>query len=58
MNIQKRNCFKENSAAYHMEVSMGSVKLLLRTLDLNIVCHSNVRGCSGVLKACGKYYSS
>ena len=58
MNIQKRNCFKENSAASskrHMEVTTRSVKLLLRTLDLKILCHSNVRGCSELLKAWGKY---
>ena len=36
-----------------MELSMESVKLLLRTLDLKIVCNSNVRGCSEVLKAWG-----
>ena len=34
-----------------MEMSMESVKLLLRTLDLKIVWNSNVRGCSEVLKA-------
>ena len=33
-----------------MELSMESVKLLLRTLDLKIVCK---RGCSEVLKAWG-----
>ena len=36
-----------------MEISMESVKLLLRKLDLKIVCNSNVRGCSEVLKAWG-----
>ena len=29
-----------------MEMSMESVKLLLRTLDLKIIRNSNVRGCS------------
>ena len=36
-----------------MEMSMESVKLLLRTLDLKIVRNSNVKGCSEVLKAWG-----
>ena len=36
-----------------MEMSMESVKLILRTLDLKIVCNGNVRGCSEVLKAWG-----
>ena len=34
-----------------MEMSVESVKLLLRTLDLKIVCNSNVEGCSEVLRA-------
>ena len=33
----------------------GVCKLLLRTLDLKIVCNSNVRGRSEVLKAWGTY---
>ena len=37
------------------KMSVESVKLLLRTLDLKIVCTSNVRGRSEVLKAWGKY---
>ena len=36
-----------------MEMSMESVKLLLRTLDLKIICNSNVKRCSEVLKAWG-----
>ena len=34
-------------------MSMESVKPFLRTLDLKIVCNSNVRGCSEVLKPWG-----
>ena len=33
----------------------GVCKLLLRTLDLKIVCNSNVRGRSEVLKVWGTY---
>ena len=39
-----------------MEMSMESVKLLLRTLDLRIVRNSNARGCSEVLKVLADFY--